>query len=241
MSTSLNTVGEIKAELIVRGQTSTTSAFLNDTILNDWIDQAYKRAVAFKKWPFTEGRVSTTFVSTTDEDGVIVSEYPEGWRSDSIRLLQIGGKTFQKKNFYQFKKYIEETPSVVDRIYSDFNRRIYINPNASAGGTTVAYGQYTPVLDITDEDATTVFSQGEVEGNEAIVEFMLSYLENRRQNTQKAEGHLAKAKEILDGIWERVGAEQFEYQTLPGDGMFKRIDVVRGDYRSDLFKRDQFS
>lgn len=241
MSTSLNTIGEIKAEFLVRGGTSTTSGFINDTMLNDWVDQSYKRAVAHKKWPFTEGRVSSTFASNTDEDGIQVMEYPEGWRSDSIRLLQIGGKTFGKKNFYQFKRYIEENTSTADRIYSDFNRRIYINPNSSAGGTTVAWGQYTPMLDVTDEDSTTVFSQGEVEGNEAIVEFMLSFLELRRQNADKSDRHVKNGVEKLEAIWKRVGDEQFEYQTLPGEGMFRRVDVIHGDYRGDIFKRDQFT
>ncbi len=78
------TQNEIKTDIIVQGGISTSVGFFTDTILNTWIDKAHKWAAGYKKWPFTEGRVSTTYVAdaSTDEVGFT---YPEGWKPDSIR------------------------------------------------------------------------------------------------------------------------------------------------------------
>lgn len=239
MSTSLNTLGQIKTEFLVRAYGNTTSAFLDDTILNNWADQAYKRVVGAKKWPETEGRVSTTFASfVTDEDGMTVGEYPEGWRSESIRMLKIGGQTYQKTNFYQLRKLIEDNPQNDDRLYSDFSRRIYVTGNPS--GTVAMWGQYTPVLDLTDDSSTTVFSEGSVDLNEAIVEIMMSFHSYRKQKRQDAINHLAVAKSIIDNAWEKIGDEQFGYQPTDSEGMWKRIDVVGGGYHEDSLNTDQF-
>lgn len=241
MSTSLSTLGEIKAEFVVRMNSATTVAYFTDTLINNWEVQAHGYASSYKKWPMTEARVSTTFASfVTDEDGFPTTSYPEGWKSDSIRMLQIGGKTYNKQQFFSFRKYLEDNASASDKVYSDFGRRIYVNGGASASGTVALWGQYTPIIDVTDPSGLTVFSGHEEDGNLAMVELMMSYALTKEKKEKEAEIHFQRAVLLLDGIWKRIGDEQFEYQTAPSDGMFKRVDVVGGAYRDDLYKRDQF-
>ena len=241
----LNTQGDIKNDVLVQGQISTTIAFFTDTILNTWISKAHTWASARHKWPFTEGRVSTTYASlSTQEDGYLVGEFPEGWKSDSIRLLTIDGKEVGKRNFYEFRTFLENNSSNNKRIFSDFGRRYFINPSIDLSGTVTVWGQYTPApLDGTIADATnyTVFSNNEEEGNEAIVEEVLSYVKKRESKLQESIAHHQRAVEILEEIWQRIKDEQYAYQTEDNDGMFKRIDVLGGALRDDLFKRDQFS
>lgn len=238
----MRTLGDIQTNVLVKANMSTTLAFLTDTILNDFIDDAHKFCSGYKKWPFTEGRVSTTFASlVTDEDGILVGEYPEGWKSDSIRRLSIGGKRVDKKEFYKFHEFLEDFLSDTDRIYSDHGRRYYINPNIDISGTVTAWGQYTPAtIDRTDLTSITVF-EGEQEGNEAIIEETLSYIENKKKDLPKSIAHHKRATDILDGLWERIQGEQYGYQLPDGDGMFERFDVLEGAMRDDLFKRDQFN
>lgn len=63
----------------------------------------------------------------------------------------------------------------------------------------------------------------------------------RERELDKSEFHYRKALDILEGIWKRFADEQFNYLSPRGDqGMWKRIDVLGGDYYSDLIKRNQF-
>ena len=239
---SLNTIGDIQTEFLVRNNLTTTDSFVTDATLTGWTKEAHVYCAGFKKWPFTEGRVSTTFASlVTSEDGYLVGEYPEGWKADSIRLLTIGGKRVDKKNFYKFQKYIEDNPSDNERIYTDYNRRYYVNPNIDLSGTVTAWGQYTPAPDYSIPASYTVFSNNDEEGNEAIVEKMTAYLKRREHLPQEAELHDKRASDKLAEIWVKVGDEQAMYQDTDGEGMWKRIDVVNGGFRDDLFNRDQFN
>jgi len=92
--------GDIKNDVIRKLGISTTAAFYTDTILNEWIQQGVRWGTSYKKWPFTEGRISTTYAATEEWSF-------EGIKADSIRLLQVGGKRFQKLNFedYQIFKF----------------------------------------------------------------------------------------------------------------------------------------
>lgn len=248
----LTNLGGIKNDIIVKLGVDTTQAYYTDTILNDWINNAHKWAASYKKWPFTEGRYSTTSTSMgTSEDGYTVLEYPEGFRSDTIRLLTIGGKRFQKKNFYKFQSFLEDNSGDSGKIYSDFARRVYINPNASSlSGSVVAWGQiFVADLDGTDPTSLTVFSTYDELGNQAIVEEVLSYAaERERQNVGIVRGKIAgigpfhhgNATAILDQLFESIADEQYGYQDVLDEGMYKRFDVLRGGFKEDIFKRDQW-
>lgn len=234
----LNNLGDIMTEVLVRNNRSTTDSFINDTILQDWTRQAHKWAAAFHKWPFTEGRTSTTFTTGTGENS---DEWSfEGYKADSFRILQIGGKRLTKLNLADYQIFREEQPDGDDRVFSDFGRTVFINPNIDLSGTLTAWGQYEPVVDPTDLAATTVFSGYDEEGNEALVEKMSSYLKRREHLTAEAELHDKRASEKLEEIWKRIQDEQYAYQTHPDrGGMFERFDVLRGG-PTDEIKRDQF-
>lgn len=220
----------------------TTTAYYTDSILQSWIDQGHKRAAGFKPWPFTEGRAATTYASlSVDEDGVTYGYYPEGWKRDSMRMLQIGGKRMDKKNFYEFKKYLEDNPATQDKIFTDFGGLYYINANAGLSGTVAAWGQFTPALDLTDQNAKTVFSDYQEDANMAIIEYMHSFAFLREKKFKEANERALVAESILDRVWKSISDNQFDYQTTQSDGMFKRIDVVRGGMRDDIYRRDQFN
>lgn len=234
----LNNSLQIIQEVLVRGGVSTTTTtsggLYTDTILAGWFGDAYRWATGYKKWPFTEGRVSTTFANEE-------CAYPEGWKTDSIRFITVGGDRYQKLNYEDYNIFRDEQPDSDDKNYSDYARTIFVNPN-STSGSLMAYGQYTPatgVSTIVDTGETTVFSDNEEEGNEAIVEEMLRYAMQREKKPNEAETHHQKAIEILERIWKNVGDEQFAYHGK-NHGMFKRVDVVNGDYYDDEINENQF-
>lgn len=190
----------------------------------------------------TEGKASTTAASAvTSPEGYTTIAYPEGYKADSIRLLTVDGKRFDKKNFYKFQSFLEDNPANTEKIWTDYARTVLVNPNAADfSGTVVAWGQYTPALDVTDLAATTVFSDYDEEGNEAIIEKMTSYLKAREHLPDEVQLHEERAKQKLDAIEVLIDDEQFGYQDTDNDGMWKRFDVLRGGFREDLFNRDRW-
>lgn len=247
----LYNTGDIINEVLVKMNQSTTQAFFTDAILNTWVSKAHTWAAQYKKWPFTEGRNSTTFASLyTNEDGYLTGVYPEGYKPDSIRRLTIGGKTINKKELYTFLKFLEDNVNNTDKIYSNFGNLYFINPNSGVSGTITAWGQYIPgKLDATDPTAVTVFSGASDEGNQAIAEEVMSYAEERigspavmiRGKVVSASlVHHQNAEEILERIWKNYEDEAMSYQSADNDGMWKRIDIVSGLPTDNLFHRDRF-
>lgn len=232
---ALNTVGDLITEVLVRNHRSTTDGFISDTMLQRWTRQAHKSATAYHKWPFTEGRMSTTFAAVEEW-------YFEGYKADSLRIVTIGGSRLQKTDFANYQIFREKEPSGSDRVFSDFGGLVYINPSINLSGTLTVYGQYEPLLDSTDYTALTVFSGHDEEGNEAIVEMMSSYLKEREHEMTESDAHKKKGFELLEALWKRILDEQYAYQTHPDSGgMFKRIDVLRGGVSDEpLLKENQF-
>ncbi|MEK9206849.1 MAG: hypothetical protein AAB922_00050 [Patescibacteria group bacterium] len=238
----MKTTGDIKGEFLTRNQSSTLVGFYTDAILNGWLDASHKWAAGYKKWPFTEGRVSTTYASlVTNEDGYLRGEYPEGWKPDSIRLLTIGGSRLEKKVFNKFQSFLEDNTTNTERMYTDFGLQYFINPNIDLSGTVSVWGQYTPAdFDTTDDTVQTVFRETE-EGNEAILEMMFSYAKKREKKLPESITHIKEAMRILDELNGKIQSDQFDYHSVDDDGMFKRIDVVNGYMRNDAWSRDQFN
>ena len=229
MRTQLNII----TELLVRNNRTTTDGFITDTNLTNWYKDANAWAAAFKKWPFTEGKLSTTYTGTEAWNF-------EGYKTDSIRFLTIGDKLYQKINFKDYKQMLDETPSNSDKVYSDYGRTIYINTASGGSGTLTIFGQYQPYIDVTDETAgTTIFSEWDEEGNEAILEKMSSYLKRREHLIDEAELHDQRAVLKLNEVWDKIGGEQANYQLRNGDGMWKRFDVLNGGF-SDGINSNQF-
>lgn len=198
---------------------STTLAYYTDTIINGFAKNAVIWASGYKKWSFTEGRVSTTWASTEE------NTYPEGWKHDSIRYLTLGGKRVQKLDFESYQRYREEYSSGTDRYFTDYNNTYFINPNIDLGGTTTLYGQYTPYVD--EETATTPFSNVSEDGNEAIVQRMMAFAMEKEKKTQEAIAYYSKGKEILDSLYKQIQDEQFGYQSRDR-GMFTDINLITG-------------
>lgn len=256
---ALQTYGDIRTDFLVKMNQSTTTGFYTEQMIFTWFNNAHAWSAAYKKWPMTEGRYSTTTASAyTNEDGYTCLVYPEGFRSDSIRMLTVAGKHFLKKNFYKWQDFIENNSSDTSVIYSDYGRILYFNPNAAGfSGTIAIWGQYnvplsgydTAASGVGDPSATTIFTYAEEDGNQAIVREMMSYaLEREKSPTSIVRGKMVSASafqhqmaaEILDAVATRIAAEQYAYQDTQNEGMWKRFDVTRGGFKEDIFRRDQW-
>ena len=237
----MRTRDNIFTEVLARNNRTTTDGFITDAFLKNWYTEANVWVNSFHKWPFSEGKTSTTYTTAvTDDMGNAIIQYPEGWKADSIRIVTIGGKRMDKLAFNSFLRFIENNSSNTARIYSDYGRQLYVNVNADVSGTLTAYGQYMPIIDVTDETGITLFSDFDEEGNEAIVEKMSCYLKRREHITDEAELHDQRAIAKLEEIWKRIQDEQFAYQTRD-QSMFEDFDVLQGRGGSNnMWSRNQF-
>ena len=236
----MRTFGDLETITLTRLQASTSVAFHTETILDNSLEIAHKRAAARHKWPFTEGRVLTTFATGT---GSNADEYNfEGYKADSFRLVQIGGKALRKLNFEDYQTQQEKESDSDERVWSDFGRIVFINPSIDLSGTLTAWGQYTPeIWDVTDKSAKTVFSDQDEEGNDAVVEYAMGYAKLREKNPKEAQFHFSQGDKILDELWNRILDEQQKYQShLSTGGRWERIDILEGQNFDDSIKRNQF-
>lgn len=230
------TRGDLRDEILVRSGKDTTSAWVTDAILNDWLSQSHRWAANFKKWPFPEGRVSTTWASSTEEWDF------EGYQSNSFRYLEVGGKRFQKVNWEDYKIYKEQKSTGQDKIYSEFGGLVFVNTSADVSGTLTAYGKYMPAnFDATDDTTETVFSEGNDEGNQAIIEEGIAYAMRRDGKLDEALQHHNLAIDHLNRLWEKIKAEKsLEHTVEVRGGMFKRMDVLKGGFEDVVNNESRF-
>ena len=235
----MNTRDQIINQVLVRNNRTTTDSFITDTSLSTWWRDAIIWASSYKEWPFTEARDASSTWSGTEK--VEYTSFAPEFKTDSIRIMTIGDKRLQKLNFEDYLIFREEQPTGDDRVFTDLNRTVYINPYADVSGTLTVYGQEQVAIDMTDETGTTPFSTYDAEGNEAIYEKMSSYMKRREHLTQEAELHDQRASAKLEEIWGRVKARQALYQSHPDrGGMWRRIDVLRGRGVGDDLLENQF-
>lgn len=235
----------IKTELLTRLSKNTTTSFYTDTMLENWINRANKWGCGYKPWPFTEYMdKSLAFVSGTE-----LYSYPNStFKTDSIRVLKIGSNTlwsqnpeFIKTSIKSYMKYREDYPVGTDKIFSDFQRQLYINPNC-VSGSVYSFAQLVPAdipLGDGGDSETSPFEGGEDEGVEAIIERVLSYASEKERKLTDSINHFKIAISILDGIWDRTKDEMSGYQDK-NTPLFERFDVLKGTYRSDINNPLQF-
>lgn len=235
----MRTRDDIFTEVLVRNNRTTTDGFIDDDNLKDWYRDANIWAAGKFKWPMTLGRVETTFTTGSGPDGD--EYYFEGYKADSFRIVTVGGKRLTKLNFEDYLIQREEASGDDARVFSQYGNMMRINPNADVSGTLVAYGQYQPAIDQTDETGITVFSDWNADANEAIVEKMLAYLKRREHLPEEAELHDQRALTKLAEIWKTVQDEKYAFKTTKErEGMWERVDIVEGGLHDEVFNRDQF-
>ena len=131
---------ELQTLVFTRLGADTTSTYITEKNVRDWLNEAHIWASSYKKWPFTEYMDE----SGTYTPGTSAYNYPNtNFKTDSIRFLLVGTTPFAKKIFSDFGQYFVDYPSGTDKIFTDYGRILYINPNCVAG-TIYTFGQLTP-------------------------------------------------------------------------------------------------
>lgn len=221
---------ELQSQVFVRGAVDTTSTFITETMVREWLNEAHIWATSYKKWPFTEYMDK----SGSYTNGTSAYNYPNtNYKTDSIRMISVGTEPFYKKIFSDFAQYFINYPSGTDKIFSDYGRILYINPNCTSG-TIYTFGQLTPpTLGLVgSSSSSTVFNNYDPEGNDAVIDKACSYVFRRKGKFNESIDFETRARTTLDELWKRIQDEQAMYQTKDRE-LWERIDVVNGNYYND--------
>lgn len=209
----------------------------SETELVRWLSLSKDEAVARHPWPFTEGREELTSVAGQEK-----YDYPTNMKTGSLRYLTVNDKRYKKLLFEDYLTHLEDYSSCNEKIFSERNRIFYVNYNATDfGNTIVCYGQVEVTGSVSSATSSSVFTMAEPEADEAIVKLAYSkaLASDKMKNPAKARLERMEAFEILDGIWQRIIEKRHTYRTKERP-LFKRINVLKGRYEDELFKRDQF-
>lgn len=223
------TYQQLQDEVLVRLGSDTTSSFYTEANIRAWLNRSHLWACAYHKWPQTEYKdKSGAFTSGTEE-----YSYPNSsFRTDSIRTLQVGSDLFSKKNFEDYLKFRQDYPDRTDKYFSDYGRKLYINPNC-VSGTIYSYGQYTPGTMTIPASSSTVFANSEDEVDEAIIEKTMSLAFQKGKKFQESIAYEGSAKQKLEEAWQRIKDEQAQYQTI-NKTMFSDFDVLEGEINNEV-------
>ena len=222
---------DLQTQCFVRMATDTASTFITEKMVRDWLNISHIWAAGYKKWPFTEYMDSSGYFTS----GTVAYNYPNvNFKTDSIRMLGIGTMVaggmniFDKKIFSDFAKYLVDYSDATDKIFSDYRRILYINPNCTSG-SMVCFGQLTPpTLGLVESSAaSTVFSNYDEEGDDAIIDKVCSFAFRRMKKFQEAADFEARARTTLDELYKRIQDEQAQYQTKDRE-LFERMNIIDG-------------
>ena len=145
-------------------------------------------------------------------------DYPNNFISDSIFILQVNHKAYDKKRFEDYQKYIAESVDGKDLIYSDYNRFFFINPRTLAHNDKITIWGKKRVPKLINSSDLLPFSPDanheENSGNEAIVRIAYGIALSSDKKKEPARGTQEEqiAYQMLEIIARREREEQVQYQ-----------------------------
>lgn len=200
----MQTYSEMQAELVSRLMTATNSTSFPTSRIQSLIKQAHIWATSLHEWPeLVRAKYTTT---TTDT----YYDYPEEFRTDSIVRVEIDNQEYNKKNYEDFLDYKKKNSG---RLQS-----------YTAGLTLDVYG-CIQAPDFSESVTTTIFSNSDETGNEAIVKRALS-IAIKRSDTNQSIIEENEALQMLETIWKKISQRQHREERL--DHPFLNVPVFFG-------------
>lgn len=178
-----------------------------------WINLAIQRAWDYARWIFSE---EAKFTTATESE---YYDYPDDFISDSIFILKVDGKSYDKKRFENYQKYLEDNPNGEDLVFSDYRRSYFINPNTFSAGKKIEIWGKKRATKLTGDDDLLPFSPDtddeENSGNEAIIRiaYSIALASDKKKDPVRSAKEETSAYQMLEIIAKREREEQAQYQT----------------------------
>ena len=212
----------MQQEVLDRLTVLSTSTYLTTTMVKRWLNLAMHWALSWKKWPFLEMK------GTDLIDATATYPYPTGMRTKSAFLVRVDSKRYDKIRYEDYLTYFEDYPSNTDKVWTEYDRNIYINANACTVGNAVEiYGQES-ISDMSVDADTTPFTVAEPLGDEAIIDKAVSLACKKIPGLlNQAQLEEQSAAQKLEIVWDRI-REVMPRSVLKTTPLFRKIDVLKG-------------
>jgi len=127
MRTRLDIKTKLQPKLMAVG----TSTYFTPTRIEDQIDDSYLTVAAARQWP----DIKKGFVTHT-EAGEDYYDYPDNCQTESVFKISVDGdSSYEKWDFEDFMKFVEDNPTSTDKIFSEYGRQIFIFPTPTTTGS----------------------------------------------------------------------------------------------------------
>ena len=200
--------------------------------INDWINLACLEAWDYHDWIFKESAKTTTTVASQE-----YYDYPPEFISDSIFLLRVADsnallETYKKIRYLDFMKYREDSPTGVEKYWSDHRRWYFVNPKAfsdAASRSIEVWGmlRFTELAASTTPMPFSPDTEGnENSGNNAIVNlaYAMALDSEKKNQPQKAQAIRAEAYNTFKILADREKEAQADYEVV-GTTFFRHMPL----------------
>lgn len=211
----MQTRSDMEVELLARLRVAGNSTVFTADRLTQLIANAYIWCT--EQYVFHElvkAKITSTIINQQYYD------YPIEFRTDSIVSVIVGGVAYLRKNFFDFLSFQRDSQiSSGVYLYADYMRQFHIYPIPVASGSLdmTVYGAVQADA-LTNPDTTTIFTDQNASGNEAIVEKAFSVAVSTstatRYSANLADIHEKKAMSILTSIFKKQNQQTQKDQKM---------------------------
>lgn len=204
----MQTYSEMKAELLSRLMIADNNTLFTTARIESLIKDAHLWATSLFLWPALErARITST-------NGDYYYDYPSDFRTDSITRVIIDSVKYDRKAFEDFLDYKYNNPNETSKkIFADYGRQIFIFPTPGTGTNNFDVWGCIQAAQLSGSVTTTIFSNSDEAGNEAIVKKAYSVALAKINKNLSIQEEL-EAKNILIGIWGKIMQRQQRDQRL---------------------------
>lgn len=192
----MNTREQMENELKEQLLASNNAGLYPSARLTELIQDAHFWATGLFQW-----RALVKGKTTTTQADLEYYDQPTDFRTGTVIRMEINGKEYNRKAFEDFLDYKLEYPTSNKRIFSLYERKIFVKPIPTETGLTMTIWGSVIADDLSASSSQTIFSGNNITGNEAIVRKAFSVAVRRVDPTLSKEEESAARlmlKELFD-------------------------------------------
>jgi hypothetical protein len=198
----MKTRKELKQHFDLMLNLNEKSTLMNDEMKNQLISDAYIWVGNRHKWASREV-CERYIIGTEAREGYY--DYPAEFPSKAIETLRINGKLYDQRDYHDLMRFMDENPKWQPQgndkpLFANYGSWFFIFPIIKVDGLPMHITGVAQVMPLVNDQAKTIWSEGEEDLNEAIVLKALHAYTRKQDYYQEAMG-------LVEACWDRYTKE----------------------------------
>lgn len=218
----METLGDLRQALQDDLSVETTDVFYSETLLNRYINRAYRAIANLHPWQETQRGLKRSSIANQE-----YLTYPNNLRTDSVFFITVDGVEHKLIQFREFERHKEANPGNTKKLASDWRRKLFIHPTPTTdgNGNVKVWGHEVPDELASDSDQHIFGHQSVLE--EAIFMYAngLALMKGRGTHYERGKALLGDAITMANNEWEVQKQRQAEYRT-EATQMWENYDLL---------------